>query len=174
MDIFFRPIKGFPGYRVSRDGQVQSRWNRRGRRGGMTDTWLPLKPIRSRWDHLSVNLHRDGEKTPRFVHHLVLEAFVGLRAPGLICCHWDGDPANNHLENLRWDTYKSNCDDMLRHGTRRRGATASRAKLRDDDVWEIRRLSNEGVLTRNLAERYRVGTANIRAIVKGLTWKHLL
>ena len=64
--------------------------------------------------------------------------------------------------------------DMLRHGTRRRGATGSRAKLRDDDVWAIRRLSIEGVLTRDLADRYGVGTANIRAIVKDKTWTHLL
>ena len=103
-----------------------------------------------------------------------METFVGLRPPGLICCHWDGDPANNRLENLRWDTYKSNCEDMLRHGTRRRGATGSRAKLRDDDVGEIRRLSADGILARELSERYGVGTANIRAIVKGQTWKHLL
>jgi hypothetical protein len=173
MDDFFRPIERFPGYQVSRDGEVQSRWNRLGRRGGMTDTWLPLKPIRKRWGHVFVNLHKAGEKTPRFIHHLVLEAFVGLRPPGLICCHWDGDPANNHLENLRWDTHKSNCDDMLRHGTRRRGATGTRAKLRDDEVWEIRRFSSAGISARDLSDRYGVGTANIRAIVKGLTWRHL-
>jgi len=103
-----------------------------------------------------------------------LEAFVGLRPPGLICCHWDGNPANNHLEILRWDTHKSNCDKMLRHGTRRRGTTGTRAKLRDDDVGEIRRFSSEGLSARDLSDRYGVGTANIRAIVKGQTWKHLL
>ena len=109
MDDFFRTIERFPGYRVNREGEIQSCWNRRGRRGGMTDTWLPLKPIRRRWGHVFVNLHKGGEKKPRFIHHLVLEAFVGPRPPGLICCHWDGNPANNHVANLRWDTYKSNC-----------------------------------------------------------------
>jgi hypothetical protein len=29
-----------------------------------------------------------------------LEAFVGPRPPGLVCCHEDGDPANNRVENL--------------------------------------------------------------------------
>jgi hypothetical protein len=87
---------------------------------------------------------------------------------------WDGDPAKNYWEDLRWDTHKSNCDDMLRHGTRRRGATGPKAKLRDDDVWEIHRFSSEGVSACDLSDRYGVGTATIRAIVKGRTWKHLL
>src|SRR3954449_7292533 len=139
MDDFFKPIDGFPGYRVSRNGEVQSCWNRRGRRGGMTNnTWLPLKPVPDRWGHLSVNLHRGGEKKRRYIHHLVLEAFVGPRAQGLVCCHWEADPANNRLENLRWDTHQSNIDDMLRHGTRGRGETASGARLKEPEVLEIR------------------------------------
>jgi hypothetical protein len=173
MDDFFKRIEGFPGYGVSERGEVQSCWNRVGRRGGMTDSWLPLKPIPDRWRHLSVNLHRDGRKIRRYIHHLVLEAFVGERPPGSICCHWDGDPANNRSSNLRWDTYKSDCDDMLRHGNRRRGETGTSARLREEDVREIRRLDCQGVSTLDLADRYGVGTANIRAIVTGRTWRHL-
>lgn len=51
------------------------------------------------------------------VHNLVLEAFVGRRPPGLIACHNNGDHHNNHLSNLRWDTYGSNNLDLVRHGT---------------------------------------------------------
>lgn len=101
MDDPIRPIKGYPGYRVSGEGEVQSCWSRRGRRDRMTGTWLPLEPIRRPYGYLSVNLHRGGTKTARYIHHLVLEAFVGPRPPGLICCHWDGDPTNNRVENLR-------------------------------------------------------------------------
>ena len=42
MDDHFRPIEGFPGYRVSRSGEVQSCWLRRGRFSLVTDTWTPL------------------------------------------------------------------------------------------------------------------------------------
>src|SRR5436305_14954603 len=101
MDDSFRPIDGFPGYRVSPLGVIHSRWKRCGRRGGMADIWLPLKPVADRWGYLSVNLHRDGTKVTRTVHRLVLEAFVGPRPPGLVCCHNDGNPANNRVENLR-------------------------------------------------------------------------
>jgi hypothetical protein len=33
------------------------------------------------------------------------------------CCHYDGDPANNRVGNLRWDTRSSNNLDAVRHGT---------------------------------------------------------
>ena len=140
----------------------------------MTGTWLPLRPIRSGWGYLFVNLHRAGRKEPQFIHHLVLGAFVGPRPPGLICCHWDGDTANNRLENLRWDTCKSNCDDMLRHGTRRRGETASRARLKEAEVREIRRMMAQGASPDDLATRFGVGGPNIKSIASGRTWRHLL
>lgn len=53
----------------------------------------------------------------RLVHHLVLEAFVGPRPDGMECCHNNGDPSDNRLENLRWDTSSSNKRDQLAHGT---------------------------------------------------------
>lgn len=33
--------------------------------------------------------------------------------------HLDGDPTNNHLDNLRWGTHQENVDDMTRHRTHR-------------------------------------------------------
>jgi hypothetical protein len=32
-------------------------------------------------------------------------------------CHGDGDPANNRLSNLRWDTHSGNVQDSLAHRT---------------------------------------------------------
>jgi hypothetical protein len=63
--------------------------------------------------HLQVTLERGS----RFLsHHVILITFVGPRPDGLMCCHWDGDPANNRLENLRWDTPRANELDKIRHG----------------------------------------------------------
>lgn len=63
-------------------------------------------------------LHGDGRSTTRTVHPIVLEAFIGPRPPGMECCHNDGDPANNTLSNLRWDTKKANEFDAVRVGKR--------------------------------------------------------
>lgn len=51
------------------------------------------------------------------IHTLVLEAFVGPRPEGAVCCHIDGDPTNNHVTNLRWGSYSDNNHDLVRHGT---------------------------------------------------------
>lgn len=33
------------------------------------------------------------------------------------CCHNDGNPSNNIVENLRWDTHSGNMMDRTLHGT---------------------------------------------------------
>jgi len=173
MDDHYRPVEGYPGYRVSRTGEVQSCWSRHARPVRLTETWLPLKPIRRRHGHLSVNLARGGQKSSRFVHRLVLEAWVEACPPGLICCHNDGDPSNNSVGNLRWDSYQSNSDDALLHGTRARGSRCGATKLTEGEVIEIRRLKAEGVSTGELGRRYGVTRKNIEAIVSRRSWRHL-
>lgn len=171
-DDQFKPIDGFPAYRVSRDGEVESRWLKAGRHSRLTDTWRPLKPAVRACRHLKVNLSRGGEKHNRLVHRLVLEAFAGPAPEGRVCCHNDGNPTNNCIDNLRWDTQQSNVDDALRHGTRARGSRCN-SKLTEDDVIEIRRLRAEGVPARDLAGRFGVSANNIRAIASGRSWRHV-
>lgn len=68
-------------------------------------------------DRTQVTLHFAGRQRTRLVHRLVLDAFVGPRPEGTEGCHWDGDPANNRLDNLRWATHLDNEADKARHGT---------------------------------------------------------
>jgi HNH endonuclease len=170
MDDFFRIIKGYPGYRVSRDGEVQSRWSRTVHKT-LTQTWLPLKPVRS-GRYWAVNLSDGVKKTQHLIHRLVLHAFVGPCPEGLICCHNDGNPTNNRVENLRWDTYQSNSDDMLIHGTRLMGSQLN-AKLTEAEVGEIRRLRAEGKRIAVLAQEFGVAPQNVEAIFQRRTWRHV-
>lgn len=113
-----------------------------------------------------------GKKTKK-AHRLVLEAFVGLCPEGMECCHNDGDPSNNHLHNLRWDTRKANRADRRQHGTATAtsGETHPMAKLQQCDVNRIRALSLQGVRQHLLAKEFRVSSANISLIVNGRRWK---
>ncbi|OJW27640.1 MAG: hypothetical protein BGO49_23110 [Planctomycetales bacterium 71-10] len=172
MEDEFRPVGGYPGYRVSRDGRVESCWTRRGRLCIPTEAWHPLKPI-LRDGYPTVNLARAGKKTACKIHRLVLAAFVGPCPPGLVACHGDGERANNDLSNLRWDTPRANSEDSLRHGTMVRGSRCGASKLTEDDVVQIRRLRGEGVSTGELARRYGVTRKNIEAIVSRRSWRHL-
>lgn len=168
----FRPVEGYPGYRVSRDGRVDSCWTRRGRLCVPTETWRPLKPI-LRGGYLTVNLARGGKKSARRIHRLVLAAFVGPCPPGMVACHNDGDRANNDLSNLRWDTQKANADDTLRHGMRVLGSRCRASKLTEDDVVQIRRLRADGGVIGDLSVRFGVSKDNIKAIVYRRSWRHL-
>lgn len=117
--VEWRPVVGFEGlYEVSNTGLVRSidrvlhLSNRTYRRQGVL-----LKPTVRHRGHLSVSLRRPGSKRVVFIHVLVLEAFVGPRPDGMQCCHWDDNPSNNNLSNLRWDTCSANKFDSVRNGT---------------------------------------------------------
>lgn len=107
---------GYEGtYEVSNLGQVRSlsrpdSWGRpvRGR---------ALSPDAGSGGHLRVKLTRNGVSRRFFIHRLVLAAFVGPRPEGMEACHNDGNPTNNIVSNLRWDTKSANAQDRRRHGT---------------------------------------------------------
>lgn len=115
----WRDIPGWKGYYQASDrGRIKSLARVVIRRDGVRQTYGEriLNPYPTRGGRLQVSLNRPGHKEYRTVHRLVLEAFVGPRPEGLECCHWDDNPANNHLSNLRWDTPSSNEQDKIRNG----------------------------------------------------------
>lgn len=173
----WRPVVGYEGlYEVSSHGRVRSldRFRPHPTNERLTlvrGRVLKLKR-RQRTGHLTVTLQNAGRSYP-FVHGLVLAAFVGPRPEGMECCHNDGNPANNHVSNLRWDTHAANLADMVRHGTRVQGQQIRRAKLTPEEVREIRASHAAGATQAELARRFRVTPTAIWWVVKGKTWKHL-
>lgn len=116
----WKPVVGYEGiYEVSDQGRVRSlgfdfigSGGRRFRRKGKV-----LAGSRSLNGRISIGLSRQGEKLhSRYVHHLVLEAFLGPCPPGNECCHWNDDPSDNRLKNLRWGTRSENVHDQVRNG----------------------------------------------------------
>ncbi|ACI12645.1 HNH endonuclease [Mycobacterium phage Ramsey] len=114
----WRPVVGFEGlYEVSNLGRVRSLDHfARGRSGSKRlIRGRVLRPAPRTSGHLTVALGRNGGS--KDVHTLVATAFIGPRPEGMECCHQDGDPTNNRVENLRWDTRSANRLDSVRHGT---------------------------------------------------------
>ncbi len=112
------PVVGYEGhYEVSDHGRVRSLPRKILRRDGV------IQPIRGRVlkpgggkGHQHVNLALNGVHDSLWIHRLVLEAFVGPAPAGKVCCHWDDDPTNNHVGNLRWATKGDNTRDAVRNG----------------------------------------------------------
>src|ERR1700733_11603441 len=131
-----KPIPKYGGfYKVSDTGRV---WTCRvpGRRKDKKGPWreMTLSPhIRS--GHLLVGLVYGDQPKTRYVHQLVLEAFVGPCPEGMECRHFpDRNPANNNLENLQWATYQTNQIDRTKHGTSNRGERCAASKLIKNQV----------------------------------------
>lgn len=102
-------VAGFTNYQVSDQGRV---------RDLRRDRIMPLH-VGNKVGHLRVTVKPDDGRSYRglYVHRLVLMAFVGPCPEGMEACHNDGDPINNRLDNLRWDTHSSNMYDRVKHGT---------------------------------------------------------
>lgn len=115
----WRDIPGYEGsYRVSDMGRVWSVPRKITRSNGWPQTFKGriLRTYTYPSGHLQVALRRDGGIRSHLVHRLVLLAFAGPPPALTEACHNDGNPANNRLDNLRWDTRSANKLDAVRHG----------------------------------------------------------
>jgi hypothetical protein len=75
-----------------------------------------LNPHVDRDGHMRVHIGINKKNYHLLVHRLVLLTFVGEPPDGAECCHNNGIPNDNRLENLRWDTHFNNNQDRKRHG----------------------------------------------------------
>lgn len=168
----WKPIPSLPGFEASTHGRI--------RQGA--HIIIPSK----KGGRTGNNYHSvEG----RYVHHLVLEAFVGLRVGALECRHMDNCRTNNRLENIRWGTRAENMADKVRHGTSNRGMRCGTSKLTDEQVIEIwtryhsqgfgthgrggRHAKNGGLTHSALAMEYGVSRGLITVILQGKRWGHL-
>lgn len=122
-----------------------------------------LRPGSSRRDaHLSVTVGRVVGH--RYVHSLVLEAFVGKAPARMECRHRDGNPTNNRLGNLAWGSRAANiCDKKYHNGPRH-----AQGKLKAFEVREIRKLLRRGERQVAIARRYDVSQSTVSLIRRGV------
>jgi HNH endonuclease/NUMOD4 motif len=109
----WKAVSGYEGrYFISDQGRVYSP-PRKGTRGGI------LAHVFNTSGYPTVHFWQIGQDKQRTVavHQLVAEAFLGPRPDGMEVCHGDGNPQNNHVSNLMYDTHARNVRDMRDHGT---------------------------------------------------------
>ena len=173
----WKPIPGFSGYEVSTYGRVRTYRPANGR-GAFLNEPREINPrtITGK-PYLRVTLtDNDGQQVTRRVHILVLETFIGPRPTQEHGTrHLDGNPKNNHLDNLLWGTAQENADDRLAHGTQVRGKKVGIAKLTEQQVQEIKAAIpfwKKGMAT-SFANKFGVGRTAITEIRNNNTWRHV-
>jgi len=110
----------------------------------------------------------------RRAHHIALE-LVGFVIPfeGLVVRHTCDNPPCCNPAHLRIDTKPANVADRDAKGRQASGESNGRAKLRQQDVDEIRRLyAAGGISQRALARQFNVHCTTIRDILIGKIWQH--
>lgn len=170
----WRDIPGVPGYQASSLGRVRSLDRTVRSRGGQrTHRGRVLTQSPHQRGYLLCTPCVNGRPRTIQVHRLVMLAFVGPLLKGLWTAHNDGNPANNELRNLRYDTVSGNQKDKVAHGTALIGERANGAKLNEHSVAELRRLRAAGMLITDLAERFGVSRANASRVCRGELWPHI-
>lgn len=170
--VVYKDIPGFPGYRAGSDGTIWSCWQATGRASRLTNHWRLMKQCLSPNGYLTIGLRKDKKGFLCQVHRLVLMAFAGS-CPGKIVCHYDGNPINNRIENLRWGTQADNAADRARHARDGVGIRNGRAKVTGESVLDIRQKVADGASVQEMAEKYKIGHSTALHIVRGDTWKHI-
>ena len=172
----WRDVPGYAGaYQASSWGRIRSLGRVTVKKGGvlMTVRERILSGRAHRYGYSSYVLRKDGKSHPYHGHVLVMRAFHGMPEPGLIICHNDSDGSNNRLDNLRYDTVKSNSADMVRAGNALLGEKNPMAILTTREVADIRARRAQGESVSGIAKVYGLTYALISGVVRGVSWKHV-
>lgn len=186
MEIW-KPVLGWEGlYEASNIGRIRSlpRQGKYRMYGGKV-----LKPVIRNGYH-SVCLNKNRKGFIRYIHRLVLKAFVGKPFSAQYCTnHKNGIRTDNRTENLEWVTYAENnrhsyevlgnpypTSPYQNHPGSQAGSKNNGAKLTEDDVLYIRKQYEYsyhwGLLTK-LAEQFNVSVSAISEIVHRKRWTHI-
>ena len=109
----------------------------------------------------------------RSIHVLVCIAWHGPRPDGMYACHRNDVRTDNRPENLYWATPKQNTQDALRHNRMNKGEKCWQTSLTAEDIREMRRLRANGMIYRDLGERFNVHLATAAYICSGRSWGHI-
>lgn len=175
----WRDVLGYEGvYQITCDGDMRSldRMCPRTYRGPVRNKGKKLNPVITKDGYFRMGLYRNGRIKMWLVHRLVWMSFVGVIPDGLEVNHKDGNPKNNTLSNLEVVTKLENIRHAMKAGLLRpaRGERQGSAILTERQVRDIRKLSKTGKSYDELALTFGVHSSNIRLIVKGRTWRHIL
>lgn len=119
--------------------------------------------------YLFVNLCKEKKHCIKYIHSLVLLAFVGPKPDDMECCHYDGTSDNNKLENIRYGTHKEN---MVDDEIRIKGKTFNQ-KLFEEDVLLIKKKMFNGEYIENIAKTHNLSEGYLRQIKRNDSWKNV-
>jgi len=158
--VYWKKIKKYPNYEISDAGKIR-----------ISKSQKQLKPGIGSHGYLNVVLSKNNCHETKTIHSLVAEAFLGIRPEKCICHHKDGNKLNNKLSNLEYISYRSNLIHALNSGLNpSRGSGNFHAKLKESEVWLIKKLLHYKVKQILIAKMFLTSPQNINHIAKNRRW----
>lgn len=167
----FRVVPGFPGYGVTIDGRVWSRWKRGP--GGLGDTWKAVVGGTDKDGYKKVILCRNGRRHHFRVHLLVLCCFVGPCPPNKEARHANNVRDDNRLCNLNYATHVENIADKVVHGTSQVGSKNGMASTTEAKVRQVKRLLRKGKMPSEISRLTGVSRTTVYGIKYQGRWAHV-
>lgn len=111
----------------------------------------------------------------RGAHRVSWEITNGPIENGLFVCHKCDNKLCVNPDHLFLGTQKENLNDCVRKGrtNRAHGERAARSTVTEIEVVKIRELARSGMMYRDIAKMFPIGTRGIGHIVRRRTWKHV-
>jgi len=169
----WRAIPGHEGYEASAFGRI------RGSRGILRDA-----PLLAGYRKTCLGTGVQG-----LVHRWVILAFRGPCPKGWYVAHKNGDPADNRIENLMYCTPRANTLHRRFHGkapcpvldaiknwnrnSHHVGESHWMCASTEKDVHRVHKLSAEGLLDVQIAEKMKRSRSWVGHIISGRRWRHL-
>lgn len=144
-------LKAIPdaiGYYADRDGNIWSEWVT-GKNPRRDNSKMKKMNGRKCGKYIYINLRiKKCVYRSEGIHRLICKAFYGIPSnENLTASHIDGNPNNNKLSNLCWETQKENNYRKKKHGTDDSGYRNSRSKINKKQLIKIRKMLNDGKKT---------------------------
>lgn len=162
----------------------QGRIWRLARRGGNPSrnfATRPCPPVRAeyrqRQGYLLITTTISGVKTTAAAHRVVWTHFNGPIPAGLTINHRNGNKADNWPDNLELATMSEQRFHAVHtlnvERTRPKGSLHPKTTLTESVVREIRALRKQGMLVKDIAEKFNLKARAVSAITCRRTWTHI-
>lgn len=138
-----------------------------------------LKSIKTHNDrnYLFASLCKNGQRKQISVHRLVALTFLGNgHCPHCLSAytvnHKDGNPYNNHVDNLEYTTQSMNAKTPT--STQRHSQNSPTRRLNEENVRKIKRMLKNQIKGLTIAKQFNVTPSTICDINKGRLWNHII